>query len=171
MFKDLPLLQSIIFCTFLCAAWHFISLGLCVKLDISHFDYNKSIYKIKKFENNGRFYQKHFKINKWKDKLPQHIAEDGFSKASISSTSPEYFETFIMETCRAGWCHLVNCFYIIIALFLSPNAVGLTLGILTIIVNIPFIMIQRYNRARLLRVLHRIKKEAKTINAEELQKV
>lgn len=120
----------------------------------------KCIIKEFKFEQRGRFYEKYFHILKWKDHLPQfsNITKIGFKKDSIKNLSVDYLETFYIETIRAELTH----FFLIIFAPYFFTIEGYTLGfkifafISNIIGNIPFIMVQRYNRPRIKAVLGKI---------------
>lgn len=134
----------------LMAIWHLICFLLCVYLNPSHFNYNKKRYQAKDWEQNGKWYAKNLKIKSWKDKLPQHIGKNGFSKAHITHMSIDYLNEFIFETCRAEWNHSYSCLFAVVTLIISPLNVGLFLACLTFAINLPFIAIQRYNRFRLI---------------------
>lgn len=60
-----------------------------------------------------------------------------------------YLDRFIMETCRGEWDHWMCSLYMIVSLIINPFWIGLLLGILVLVGNLPFIAIQRYNRFRL----------------------
>lgn len=135
--------------------WHALVWIFCVKADASFFDPGKCIYKINRWESENNFYTKTLKIKKWKDKLPQYIAKDGFSKKqmkNLSDMSPEYIKKFIGETCRGEWDHLMCCMYAVISFFINPLPYAILFSCIVIFCNLPFIAIQRYNRMRLLRL-------------------
>ena len=120
----------------------------------------KNVFSLKSFEKDGKFYSKYLKINTWKDKLPQfsEITKFGFSKASLNTVSSEYLEVFYIETMRAELTHwfliLISPIYLLFAAKTLPafTIVGNIIG------NVPFILIQRYNRGRVLHLLNHIKK-------------
>lgn len=130
-------------------AWHLLVLFTCIYINKKLFNPNRRMYKPYKWEKNGLWYKKHLHINKWKDLLPQHIGKDGFSKEHLISVTPEYFDEFIMETCRAEWNHTLSCLCIIFTFILNSFWTALCLSIIPLICNLPFIAIQRYNRFRL----------------------
>lgn len=136
----------------LCVIWHFIVLFACIHINAKAFDSNRLLYREHKWERNGKWYVKYLKINEWKDILPQRIGSDGFSKAHFTGKSKEYMDRFILETCRGEWNHTFNCAYALIAVAISPPLYGIIFGFLTVLVNLPFIAIQRYNRIRLLKI-------------------
>lgn len=141
--------------------WHLICFILCISIKTSFFDENKRFYKIFDFEKDGRIYTDKLKIKKWKDLLPQYIGKKGFSKRHITSVSEEYIDYFIMETCRGEWDHRMNCLYFIISFIINPFFVGLFFSFSVILINLPFIIIQRYNRCRLQKVRQHLNKKSK----------
>ena len=72
----------------------------------------------------ARWYRDKLKINTWKDKVPQHVGKDGFSKSHITDVSIEYLDEFIMETCRGEWNHTTDTFCILFILIASPLSWG-----------------------------------------------
>ncbi|MBR0423225.1 MAG: hypothetical protein IJJ04_01080 [Clostridia bacterium] len=153
--------QIILINMFLIILWHLIVLFVCRNIKSkSFFSPKKFIYVPKKWEENGNFYVKKLKIKKWKDKLPQYVAKDGFSKKNLQSLtklSPEYIERFILETCRAEWNHIMCCMYFVISFIINSFYYGIIFSVIPVVANVPFIFIQRYNRIRLLKLKHRAK--------------
>ena len=138
--------------------WHLVMLFACIYMPAKTFDRNRWLYQKRKWELEGKLYSKYLKIGKWKDILPQRVGSDGFSKAHFTSTSKEYVDRFIFETCRGEWNHIMNCFYGIVPLVISPLKYGLVFTMLAIIGNVPFIAIQRYNRLRLIKLQEKLDK-------------
>lgn len=135
--------------------WHALVWIFCVHAGASFFDPSKSIYKIHPWETSTAFYINKLKIKKWKDKLPQYVAKDGFSKkqlTNISKLSNEYIKKFIIETCRGEWDHFMCCTYSVFSFIINPPLYAIMFSSIVIFCNLPFIAIQRYNRIRLLRV-------------------
>ena len=144
----------------LAVIWHFLMFFACLKVKLSRFDPNLRFYQAKPWEKNGRWYSKYLKINVWKDHLPQHTGKDGFTKEHMEShITLSYLDRFIMETCRGEWDHWMCCLYAIISLIINPFWIGLILGILVLLGNLPFIAIQRYNRFRLQTLRKRLLRE------------
>lgn len=143
--------------------WHALVWIFCVRADASFFDPSKPIYKIHKWEMQNSFYTKKLKIKKWKDKVPQYIAKDGFSKKemkNLSSMSKAYIERFISETCRGEWDHLACCAYSVVSFLINPPFYAIMFSLIVIVCNLPFIAIQRYNRMRLLRVYKKLESKS-----------
>ncbi len=137
-------------------AWDFIIFCACKMLNESHFNYKKYIYEIKYWEDNGDFYSKRLNIKTWKDNLPQYISKNGFSKKNLSGMSLEYINRFILETCRAEWAHR-NCMWVAIFLiFVNKFLTGAIFFLFVLLINLPYVCIQRYNRIRLIKVREKI---------------
>ena len=137
--------------------WHIIVLFLSKNINESFFDSTKNMYLEKKWEKNGDFYVKNLKIKKWKDLLPQYISKNGFSKKSILlnfARDKNYIERFVLETCRAEWNHFMCSMYWLILFFINfviknSWAYYFVFSFLSILTNLPYLFIQRFNRIRL----------------------
>lgn len=149
MLREEPIINALLINIVLGAVWHYLIFFLCVSINTTAFDANRKIYQPHKWERDGKFYNDVLKINKWKDFLPQHIDKDGFSKNHIDDVSIEYLDEFIMETCRGEWNHTMNCMFSVILFFLNGFTMALILSLCLLIGNLPFAVIQRYNRFRL----------------------
>ena len=156
MLKGFSALQILLWNILLVLIWHTAMFIACVRLPSSFFDCKKSRFKAKEWERGGRWYRDNLKINVWKDRLPQHIKKDGFSKAHITNMSVEYLDEFIMETCRGEWFHLNNCLCGIFTMVLNPFGWNFGITFLVLLGNVPFGIIQRYNRFRLLVVRKKV---------------
>ena len=135
--------------------WHALVWIFCVRANASFFNPSKPLYKIRKWEVKNSFYTRKLKIKKWKDKLPQYVAKNGFSKKqmkNLSELEPTYIKEFISETCRGEWDHLMCCAYVLFSFWINPLYYAILFSCIVIFCNLPFIAIQRYNRLRLLRL-------------------
>lgn len=132
--------------------WHFAVFIICILAGKSFFDPDKKMYLPKKWEREGRFYSDILKINSWKDKMPRYTGKNGFSKEHLETLSLEYLDEFIMETCRGEWNHTANCLLSLVLMIINKPLEGIVLSLLVLWGNLPFAMIQRYNRFRLRKV-------------------
>jgi glycosyl-4,4'-diaponeurosporenoate acyltransferase len=103
----------------------------------------------------GRGYERVLRIKAWKDLLPEAGAlyRGGFSKRRIVGHDRAYLERFAIETRRAELVH-----WAILALgpaFFAWNPWWLATAMVAyaVIANVPCLLVQRYNRARLARIL------------------
>ncbi len=132
--------------------WHIVILVLSRMIRDSYFSPKKSMYIERKWEDRGRFYINILKIKKWKDKLPQYVPKNGFSKRNlekISKLNKKYIDKFIAETCRAEWNHFMCCMYWVVAVFVNSGFYVFLFSCISIVINLPFLFIQRFNRIRL----------------------
>ena len=152
--------------------WHYAILFICISLDDSVFYPDRRMYRCHKWEHGGKFYSDVLKINRWKDTLPQHIGKDGFSKEHIEDVSIEYIDRFILETCRGEWNHKMNCVFAVVLFGINGvTVVSVVLSVMTVAGNMPFAVIQRYNRFRLQKlrktVLRKMERENKMLVCNE----
>lgn len=97
------------------------------------------------------------RVQQWKDLVPDGAKwfSGGFAKGSIKERSYEYYKTFYIETCRGELVHwLVICMVPLFFLF-NPRSVWWIHILYAFVANLPCILIQRYNRPRLLRLMER----------------
>jgi glycosyl-4,4'-diaponeurosporenoate acyltransferase len=120
------------------------------------FDPELPYFRTKAWENDGKFYQDHFYISKWKDKLPAIDGLNTVSKKKLGTVSPEYLRQLIIETCRGESHHLRTILETVFFILWNPFGLSCCIFILSIFLNLPFIFIQRYNRPRLERLLVQI---------------
>lgn len=165
MFRGMSAVQIFFWNAVIVAAWHVAVFIACVKLPASTFDAAKKRYLAKGWERGGRWYKDHLKINLWKDRVPQHIGKDGFSKAHITDVSVEYLDEFILETCRGEWMHFTDCLCAGVVFVLNPLWPGVLFAFLILLGNVPFALIQRYNRFRLQTVKKKILREQRALQA------
>lgn len=95
-------------------------------------------------------YRRWLRINRWKDKLPEAGAlfSDGVSKRRLPGHEIGGLPLFVRETRRAELGHwwAMACGPLFV-LWNPPLAAGLLVAY-GVLVNLPFILIQRYNRLR-----------------------
>lgn len=134
---------------------------ICLRIPLKVFNPEKNILKTRKFEKNGIFYEKYFFIKKWKGRLPDgsKIFGKGFVKKNLKETNHNYFLTFIYETGRAEYTHLFAMLPAPIFFIWNPWWGGIIMIIYAVIINVPCIIAQRYNRARLEVILDNMKRK------------
>lgn len=160
MLIDLPLHWIILLDI---AAWFIfhmvISLG-CMKIPDAWYAKTESFYQPFAWEENGELWQRLFRIKAWKRKLPEgsSIIKSSYNKKHLQGTDKQTFEKFIIETKRAELTHWLLIPPAFVFFIWNPLWAGLVMVLYACVVNIPFILIQRYNRPRLERV-HYIRKK------------
>lgn len=119
---------------------------------------NGWLFRTRAFEEGGRIYEK-LGIRKWQKKVPDmsRIFPKWMPAKNLSGNYKERLPVMIRETCTAEVVHLavgltgLRCFW------LWPGVGGLVIVLIHgVLLNLPFILIQRYNRPRLMKLLQRI---------------
>ena len=106
------------------------------------------------WEKDGKIYDSLFHIRLWQARVPDmsklfpRLMQEKKVTAHFRSELP----LMIQETCIAELIHVLLCLLILPCLCIWPGWGGILFTFLYILGNFPFIMIQRYNRPRLLRV-------------------
>lgn len=112
-----------------------------------------------RWENRGRIYER-LHIREWKNVLPDmsRIMPDMVPKRLPANAGSQEVEVLIRETCVAELIHVV-------LILVSPTIIhfcrrwyGVLLCVIFALGNVPFILIQRYNRPKLAAVYGRMKR-------------
>lgn len=115
-------------------------------------------FRTREWERDGEWYREQMRIDRWKDKVPSLRTATRFSKKRLTEASRRYFNRFITETCRAESNHLRAIASVMVMRLWTPVDLWLVCMLIAVVGNVPFIMIQRYNRPRLIRALERIER-------------
>ena len=115
------------------------------------------LLRLRSFESGGRWYRRRLRIHRWKDRLPEagDLFTGGVSKRALPSYDAAGLQVFARETRRAELTHwwAMACGPLFV-LWNPPLASGLLVAY-GVLVNLPFIAIQRYNRFRIQSLLQR----------------
>ena len=113
------------------------------------------LYRTYFWEKGGEIYQRIFRVRAWKDHLPSggSLYPNNFSIKTLRSMKVEYLERWLRESCRAEFCH-----WIMILpgfLFFLWNSVEMAWGMVfyAVLNNVFPIVLQRFNRPRMRRML------------------
>ena len=110
------------------------------------------------FERGGRFYDR-FRIRKWKSKVPDMSRYlHALPRKALTDPSCEQVELLVQETCVAEIIHTALILLSLPVFFHEPDLESALIVIVYAAGNVPFIMIQRYNRPRLLRLAARLER-------------
>jgi glycosyl-4,4'-diaponeurosporenoate acyltransferase len=148
------------------AAW------LCWSLAVGYFGHRRPLRsftderwwsRLRPFESGGSWYARTLRIKQWKDLLPElgALFSGGFAKRVVHRDR-DHLERFVIETRRAEWVHwLAFWLWPVFAIWNPPWAVAVMLLYATA-ANLPCLVVQRYNRARLLQTLTRFERGARS---------
>ncbi len=109
------------------------------------------------FEYRGHLYRRFLQVQRWKHRIPEAggFYAGGFAKRGLAHHDAEYAERFVLETCRAELSHWLTILLSLTFQFWNDWYVTAIMLVYALAVNLPCILIQRYNRPRLLRLLAR----------------
>lgn len=112
---------------------------------------------IRRWEDGGAVWQRTLAVGRWKDRAPDAggFFAGGRPKTSVGSRSTERLEDFRRETVRAERVHwLILCSTPVHLLWCRP-VLAASMVAFGVALNVPFIVIQRFNRGRIDRLLAR----------------
>ena len=109
------------------------------------------------WEQCGRFYERVCGIKLWKDRLPDAAGwfGGGFAKGTLAGKRADYLRRFIRETWRGELCHWFALGCAPVFFLWNPWWGDLIIVVYALAANLPCILAQRYNRARLQQLLAR----------------
>jgi glycosyl-4,4'-diaponeurosporenoate acyltransferase len=154
----MPLVFTLSFAGTLAAnvvAWAAIHAGsgyVVHRLPLERLQHDGWLLRSRRWEDGGRWYQRRLRIRRWKDHLPEAGAlfAGGISKRHLGVTD---LGRFVAETRRAERGHwLALAGSPLFVLWNPPSGVVLMVAY-GVLVNAPFIAVQRYNRQRAQRLL------------------
>ena len=155
---SLPLTIALYF-----ALWAILPLAsafLCLRLPDRFFRPDAFLWRAHRWEGEGRVYDRLFRIHAWKHLLPDGGAafqKRGYRKRALTDYSEENLERFLIESARGELTHdLAILPFWVFGLFSPPAVIWIMLGY-ALLVNLPCILVQRYNRPRVEAVLARIR--------------
>lgn len=138
-------------------AWFVVSLAAgyaCHRLGDHRLDHDTALTRLHPFEQGGRVYERRLHIVWWKDRLPEagDLFRGGYDKRVVARADlPRY----VLETRRAEYTHWAIMAATPLFLLWNPFLVWWAMVAYAVIANLPCLVIQRYNRARVLRILGR----------------
>lgn len=144
-------------------AWlilHFAISALCFYIPLSYFLKDNVIFRIMKWEQGGKLWDRLFSVKKWKKHLidGSSIVKKSYNKSHLHGTNKESLTVFMAETKRAELTHWLLLLPAPLFFLWNPAWAGWVNVVYAVLANVPFIVTQRYNRGRLERILRVNKK-------------
>lgn len=155
MWLELPPLWIVVLNLVAIPAIHLgISWG-CTRLAPEAFPPESWLFRERPWERGGQVYQRLFRIRHWKSFLPDAAPWfDGFAKAHLRGKDAAYLRTFLVETCRGEAAHWAQVLGLLVTLLWNPWPIAAGVMIASALLsNLPCLLLQRYTRARLRRLL------------------
>ena len=153
--------MSLLYAALYVAALGILSHFVGQALPRAHFDPQKFPYRSADWENGGKVYEK-LGIKHWKDRLPDmsKIMPDMVRK-KMSAVKSKGMDVLIAETCVAECVHWALILLSLGIFFFWRGAWAVVFWLVyNLLGNLPFIIIQRYNRPRLVMLEQRRKRRA-----------
>ena len=124
---------------------------LCLKIPDRFFEPTRFLWRTHGFERDGRLYERVFQIRRWKHLLPDGGGvwkKHSYKKRNLSDYSQENLHKFLIETSRGELTHWLGILpFWVFGLFAPPQVIWIML-LYALVVNLPCIIAQRYNRPR-----------------------
>ena len=127
------------------------------------FCFDRFPYKCMAFEQSGKIYDR-IRIRKWLNKVPDmsRIFKCMPAKKITGKLTPENLHIMIRETCVAECVHgILNITGLGCFLLWDSGWCIILYGAYVLLGNLPFMLIQRHTRPRLVRILHRYETKGK----------
>lgn len=125
------------------------------------FKYDRPPFRELPFEDGGHFYRK-LGIHRWQKRLPDMSRLlPGLmpAKKVVAHISSAQAEIMVQETCIAEFIHVLLSFLGLYLPCLWPGAWGIAVFLLYFLLgNLPFILIQRFNRPKLRMLLDKCRR-------------
>ncbi len=116
-------------------------------------------FRLFRWEREGKIYNR-VGVRRWKEKVPDMSAILPWvmpSKKLPANATAAQMERMIQETCVAEWIHGLLCILGFGCVFIWRGVWGWVVSLLYLLGNLPDIIIQRYNRPKLMRIYEREK--------------
>lgn len=124
------------------------------------FKTERGVFSCAVWEDNGNIYEKHFHVTRWKDSLidAAKMFKGMKSKGSNGQLNYEKFSSMVQEMCVSEVCHWTLIFLGFSLLILIENQWKWVFFAIYTLYNLSDIIIQRYNRPRVVRIMNRLMK-------------
>lgn len=112
------------------------------------------LLRLQAFEERGRWYDRRLRLRRWKDRLPEAGGLfGGSSKRTVGGVDRAALAQFAVETRRAEVVHWANVVFGFTFAIWTPWPTAIAMVVFGLVVHLPFIAVQRYNRARIASIL------------------
>ena len=143
---------------------------ICLNLPDQFFSPDSFFYRTHRFEKKGHIYNSIFHVSRWKHLLPDGGTvwkKRGFKKKKLESFSEENLNRFLVESARGEMTHWLAILPFWLFWFFTPPIVPWIMLAYALLVNFPCIIVQRYNRPRVQRLLDRMKHNALSVSSQK----
>lgn len=115
-------------------------------------------YKIRKWEKDDKIYKEPFKIKYWKNKLPvgKPFNKNDIDLREFKSKKLSYINKYMITSCKSEAVHIFSIFSMVIFFIFHNLLITIVIILSTLLINLPFIIVLRYNRHRILRFKNKL---------------
>jgi glycosyl-4,4'-diaponeurosporenoate acyltransferase len=155
----LPDVLTIILCFLVWPVLQVTAALVCLYLPDRYFSPDSFFFRAHRFEKEGRIYDSVFRVSRWKHLLPDGgaiLKKRGFKKKKLKDHSKENLNRFLVESARGEITHWLAILPFWVFGFFTPPRVIWYMFVYALLVNLPCIIAQRYNRPRVLNLLNRM---------------
>ncbi|MEA4869415.1 MAG: hypothetical protein VB062_02110 [Christensenella sp.] len=125
---------------------------LCLRLPNRLFEPDCFFWRSFRWEKGGKIYDQVFHIRRWKHLLPDGggvLKKQGYHKRNLTDYSEENLHRFLIEASRGELTHWLGILsFWVFGLFAPPSVIWMML-LYALLVNLPCIIAQRFNRPRI----------------------
>ncbi|WP_303968934.1 glycosyl-4,4'-diaponeurosporenoate acyltransferase [Sporosarcina ureae] len=140
-------------------AWMIFHLTISVaaqRIPINWFARNGRLFKSFSWEQEGRIWQRLFRVKKWKGHIPDGtlFISNGYNKSHLHGADDSSLYDFLLESRRAECVHWLTILPGFLFFFWNPVWAAWLNVAYAVLFNVPLIVVQRFNRPRLERLLN-----------------
>lgn len=148
---SLPILWTVVIDIFAWALFHIMIAVLCLKLPREFFMQDRIWFRLFVWEESGKLWQRLFRVKSWKGRLIDGtvILRRGYEKKALHGISIADLKVFAAETKRAELTHWLSIVPAPVFFIWNPVWAGWVMILYAVMFNLPFIIVQRYNRGRI----------------------
>jgi glycosyl-4,4'-diaponeurosporenoate acyltransferase len=126
---------------------------LAARLPEATFAADGRLTRIRAWERDGRIWER-IRVRRWKQAVPElGSLFGGVSKRRLPAPGRQGLDRLAAETRRAEMVHWAAALPVFVMPLWNPAWVTVVMVVYAVAANAPFIVIQRYNRARVERIL------------------
>jgi glycosyl-4,4'-diaponeurosporenoate acyltransferase len=146
-------------------AWFVIQVGtgyFVHRLPASTFEHDGPLWRARPFERGGRFYERWFRVRRWKHLLPEGgaVFAGGISKRRLPGRDQPSLLVYARETRRGETGHWLAMAFLPLFVLWNPWWLMPYMAAYALVTNVPCIVAMRYNRLRIERICARARARA-----------
>ena len=141
-----------------CIAWAIIQPSVAyfsMGFPPSVLNHDSWLYRTRRWEAGGKIYNDVFHVKRWKWRLPYggELFQKDFTMKTVTSREEGYLRLWVQESCRSELCHWLAITPAFFFFLWNPFWLWMVMVLYAVLFNAISIIVQRYNRPRLMRIL------------------